>query len=90
LLGNYIHRKQFIVHLCNKLPMAQTYADRYARVLAQLIEETIGEEMQFICNGLLHDIADYKHHTGIIVGLRKCLDLMEEAETVISGGERKR
>ena len=70
--------------------MAQTYADRYARVLAQLIEETIGEEMQFICNGMLGDIADYKHHTGIIMGLRKCLELMEEAETVISGGERNK
>jgi len=70
--------------------MAQTYADRYARILAQLIEETIGEEIQFICNGMLTDIADYKLHTGTIVGLRKCLDLMEEAETIIAGGERKK
>jgi len=70
--------------------MTQTYSDRYARVLSQLIEQTIGEEMQFICEGMLADIADYKHRTGIISGLRKCLDLMEEADTVISGGERKK
>jgi len=70
--------------------MTQTYADRYARIMAQLIEETIGEEMQFICEGMLSDIADYKHRTGIISGLRKCLDLMEEADTIISTGERKK
>jgi hypothetical protein len=70
--------------------MTQTYSDRYSRVLAQLIEQTIGEEMQFICDGMLTDIADYKHRTGIIFGLRKCLDLMEEADTIISGGERKK
>lgn len=70
--------------------MTQTYADRYARIMAQLIETTIGEEMQSICEGMLADIADYKHRTGIIAGLRKCLDLMEEADTIISTGERKK
>jgi hypothetical protein len=70
--------------------MTQTYSDRYSRTLAQLINETISEEMLFICDGMLTDIADYKNRTGIISGLRKCLELMEEADTIISGGERKK
>lgn len=89
-MGICNHCNKFNYGLCDKLPMAQTYVDRYSRILAQLIEKTIGEEMQTICNGMLQDFEEYKFHTGTINGLRKVLDLMEEAETIISGGERNK
>lgn len=72
----------------HKSQMAQTYADRYARVLAQLIDETIREETEVMGRGLINDISEYKQRSGVIQGLRKCLELMEEAESVISGKER--
>lgn len=34
------------------------------------------------------DFAGYKHHVGIIQGLQRALELIEEAETMINTGER--
>jgi hypothetical protein len=68
--------------------MAQTYADRYARILAKLIDETIGEEKEFLSNGTLDDLSDYKFRAGTINGLRKCIELMEEADALLNGKER--
>jgi len=68
--------------------MAQTYSDRFARILAQLIDETIIEEMDHLGKGMIENIADYKYRSGIIYGLRKVIDLMNEAESINNGKER--
>jgi len=68
--------------------MAQTYADRYMRILADLIVKTIEDEKDFVTQAPIVDAAHHNHRIGIIHGLRKCLDLMEEAESVLTGKER--
>lgn len=67
--------------------MAQTYADRYMQILANLIEKTIEEEKEFVTQAPIVSTEHHNHRIGIISGLRKCLDLMEEAESVLLGKE---
>ena len=68
--------------------MAQTYSDRFARILAQLIDETIKEEIDYMGAGTIDNIADYKYRAGVIYGLRKVIDLMDEADAINNGKER--
>ena len=68
--------------------MAQTFADRYQKILAELIQETIEEEKDFVTQSPIVDAAHHNHRIGIISGLRKCLTLMEEAESVLLGKNR--
>ena len=67
--------------------MAQTYADRYMKILANLIEKTIEEEKEFVIAAPIISTEHHNHRIGIISGLRKCLDLMDEAESVLLGKE---
>jgi hypothetical protein len=68
--------------------MTQTYSDRFARILAQLLNETIEEEVISLGEGKIDDIKDYKYRVGVIYGLRKVFDLMDEADAVNNGKER--
>jgi hypothetical protein len=68
--------------------MTQTYSDRFARILAQLLNETIEEEVIALGEGMIDDIKDYKYRAGVIYGLRKVFDLMNEADAVNNGKER--
>ena len=68
--------------------MAQTYSDRFARILAQLIDETIAEEIDHMGKGMIDSITDYKYRAWVIYGLRKVIDLMDEAEAINNGKER--
>jgi hypothetical protein len=68
--------------------MAQTYSDRFARILAQLIDETIKEEIEYMGAGAIDNISDYKYRAGVIYGLRKVIDLMDEADAINNGKER--
>jgi len=70
--------------------MTQTYSDRFARILAQLIDETIKEEVDYLGKGMIDNISDYKYRAGVIYGLRKVFDLMDEADAINNGKERKR
>jgi hypothetical protein len=58
------------------------------RILADLIVKTIEDEKDFVTQAPIVDAAHHNHRIGIIHGLRKCLDLMEEAESVLTGKER--
>lgn len=68
--------------------MAQTYADRYMRILADLIAKAIEEEKDFVTQAPIMATEHHNHRIGMIHGLRKCLDLMEDAESVLLGKER--
>ena len=68
--------------------MVQTYSDRYARILAQLIDETISEEIEYMGKGMIENLSDYKYRAGVIYGLRKVIDLMDEADAINNGKER--
>ena len=68
--------------------MAQTYADRYMRILADLIAKAVEEEKEYVTQAPIVDASMHNHRIGIIHGLRKCLDLMEDAESVLLGKER--
>ena len=61
--------------------------------LIQVTQNLIREEIEMKKNGLVTahsnlDFAGYKHHVGIIQGLQRALELIEEAETMINTGER--
>jgi hypothetical protein len=36
------------------------------------------------------DFSAYKHQVGVIDGLKRALDLVDEAETIANGGERRK
>ena len=38
--------------------------------------------------GTIDNIADYKYRAGVIYGLRKVIDLMDEADAINNGKER--
>ena len=71
--------------------MALTYQAFFQHELEKLIES----EIQRLKDSLVSahgtfDFAAYKHKVGIIVGLQRALELVEEAETVANGGESRR
>jgi len=57
------------------------------QILANLIEQAIEEEKEFIVQYPITETAPHNHRVGIVTGLRKCLSLMEEAESVLLGKE---
>jgi hypothetical protein len=70
--------------------MAQTYSDRFMVILAKLIEETIEVEKETAVSYFITEPAPHNHRVGVIAGLRKALDLMDDAESVLLGRERSK
>ena len=38
--------------------------------------------------GMIENLSDYKYRAGVIYGLRKVIDLMDEADAINNGKER--
>jgi len=89
-MGIYTHCKDSVLPQCHITLMAQTFHDHLSRVLASLIDKTIDEEKDIIAAGMISDMADYKMHVGIIQGLTKCIDLIDEAHLIVTGVERSK
>ena len=68
--------------------MAQTYADRYQQILANLIEQAVEDEKEFLTTTWITENAPANYRIGIVAGLRKAIALMDEAESVLLGKER--
>ena len=62
--------------------MAQTFNSLFEHELKKLCEEEIARLAENLVHGAAIDnIADYKHATGQIAGLRKIVDLCADANT---------
>jgi len=69
----------------------QTYSSYYQHELSKLIiEEVERRKEQLITASSTFDFPAYRHHVGIIEGLRTALELCDEAERIANGGERNR
>lgn len=69
----------------------QTYSAFYQHELAKLIlEEIERRKEQLVTASATFDFPTYRHHVGIIEGLRAALELCAEAERIANGGERNR
>jgi hypothetical protein len=67
----------------------QTYSAYYQHELEKLISEEIERRKeQLITASSTFDFPAYRHHVGIIEGLRTALELCGEAERIANGGER--
>ena len=67
----------------------QTYSAFYQHELVKLISEEVERRKeQLITASSTFDFPAYRHHVGIIEGLRAALDLCGEAERIINGGDR--
>jgi len=68
--------------------MALTYQAHYAHVLAKAIADEMKSRTSNLVTGhAAIDFPTYKHHVGIIEGLKRALELMDEVETDIQKGE---
>lgn len=67
-----------------------TYNAHYKYELTSLIQSEI-ERLKdtMITAHNTFDFPAYKHHVGVIEGLRKALDLMEEAEGIVNGADTR-
>jgi hypothetical protein len=67
-----------------------TYNAHYQYELKTLIQSEI-ERLKdtMITAHITFDFPAYKHHVGVIEGLRKALDLMEEAESKVNGADTR-
>lgn len=55
----------------------------------QLLKNAVAEQADVImAPHAIADIGTYKHHVGIVTGLRLALDLLEEAQSNINKRER--
>jgi hypothetical protein len=69
----------------------QTYSAFYQHELSKLImEEVERRKEQLVIASATFDFPSYRHHVGIIEGLRMALELCDEAERIVNGGERNR
>lgn len=69
----------------------QTYSSYYQHELTKLIVEEIERRKeQLITASATFDFPAYRHHVGIVEGLRAALELCDEAERIANGGERNR
>ncbi len=71
--------------------MALTYQAFFQHELEKLIQS----EIQRLKDSLVSahgtfDFAAYKHQVGIIVGLQRALELVEDAESIVNGGDNQR
>jgi hypothetical protein len=69
----------------------QTYSAFYQHELMKLIaEEVERRKEQLITASSTFDFPAYRHHVGIIEGLRTALELCGDAERIANGGDRDR
>lgn len=69
----------------------QTYSSFYQHELSKLIALEIEQRKeQLVTASAAFDFPAYRHHVGIIEGLRAALELCGEAERIVNGGERNR
>jgi flagellar motor component MotA len=69
--------------------MATTYQAYYRHELNKLLNEEIQRMTDKVTGSYqaINDFADYRYHIGVINGLRKALELCDEAEAVVNGKE---
>lgn len=66
-----------------------THNAQFEKELKQLINQTLGEKIDILANGLsVVDFATYKHHVGIIQGLRIALEMCDEATLAVERRKR--
>lgn len=71
--------------------MALTYQAFFQHELEKLIQNEIQRlKDNLVAAHATFDFATYKHQVGIITGLQRALELAEEAESVVNGGESRR
>jgi hypothetical protein len=64
-----------------------TYATHLQSVIEKLIREEIDTKTKMLVSAHQSlDFADYKHHVGVVQGLERALELVEEAESVANQG----
>jgi len=69
----------------------QTYSTFYQHELVKLIAAEVERRKdQLVTASATFDFPAYRHHVGIIEGLRIALELCDEAERIANGGERNR
>lgn len=68
--------------------MALTYQAHFEHLLVKLINEEIRERTdRLVTAHAAFDFPGYKHHVGVIEGLKRSLELIEETETAIEKGQ---
>ena len=64
-----------------------TYSAHLQSVIEKLIREEIDMKTKMLVSAHQSlDFAAYKHHVGVVQGLERALELVEEAESVVSKG----
>jgi hypothetical protein len=64
-----------------------TYFTHLQSVIEKLIREEIDMKTKMLVSAHQSlDFAAYKHHVGVVQGLERALELVEEAESVVSKG----
>ena len=67
-----------------------TYTAHFQSELENSIRSEIDRMKDTLVTGhAALDLAGYKHNVGIIIGLQRALDLVEETEAVLNGAERR-
>jgi hypothetical protein len=68
-----------------------TYQTFFQSELEKLIKEDIERRKDLLVSASsTFDFASYRHHVGIIEGLRAALELIEETERLVNHGEQNR
>lgn len=62
------------------------YLDQYKKLISEEIERLIESLLN---NGAITDFQTYKHHVGVIAGLKRALELSEEADAIANGREEQ-
>jgi len=67
-----------------------TYNAHYQYELKSLIQSEVDRlKDTMIIAHTTFDFPAYKHHVGVIEGLKKALALMEEAESIVNGADTR-
>jgi hypothetical protein len=68
--------------------LALTYQAHLAHLLIKAINEEIRARTDNLVSGhTALDFPTYKHHVGVIEGLKRALELIDETETAIEKGQ---
>jgi hypothetical protein len=71
--------------------MALTYQAFFQNEVEKLIQfEILRLKDSLVSAHTSFDFVAYKHQVGIIVGLQRALELVEDAESVVNGGDNQR
>jgi len=63
-----------------------TFHSLYTEQYKKLIEEELQRLMESLTtNGAITDFSAYKHRVGVIEGLKRALELSEEADAIANG-----